>query len=318
MYVSLICVLHSLKNSSKIGRRSALHVSDGCFALFSVSMAIPSDSVYRSKFNDAILRLQENGVKQKMMRDVLWSAKKQASAGRVEAVMEEKKVKVATTPEERSLTLVDTEGMFMFLGIGYLIAVGALISEWVGGCSNRVINILKIRKQERLDREEQEEKDKHPSRRPSFLKNFGKRISLSGRSNRTNDSKNSLEPPNNSSSRNSVTSMSKLSKQTLHELYQGPKKRQPSMVFINGKMVSEDKVYAERELINGRYDTDSLGRNSTGSSNLDDDSPHSQNEPTIVEINRVPSPPVPTTTLSRRSSQLATIDEGVFGDKILY
>lgn len=281
-------------------------------------MALPSNSVYRTKFNDAILRMQENGVSQKMLRDVIWDAKRLASGGRVEIIMEDKKAKVATTPEERSLTLVDTEGMFMFLGIGFLIAVGALISEWVGGCSNRVINILKLRKQEKADREEKEEMEQHPSRRPSFLQNFRKRISSSGQSNRTSASRNSLEPPNNGSSRNSVSSMTGLSKQTLKELYDGPKKRQPSMVFLNGKMVSEDKVYAEREEIHQKHETDSVGKDSTGSSNLDDDSPDGPKVATIVEINRPPSPTAQLMLSSRRSSQLATIDEGVFGEKILY
>uniref|UniRef100_A0A336KDE3 CSON007744 protein n=1 Tax=Culicoides sonorensis TaxID=179676 RepID=A0A336KDE3_CULSO len=303
---------------NKIGRRSALHVSDGCFALFSVGMGLPSNSVYRSKFNDAILRMQENGLAQKYLRDVIFEAKKATSGGRVEIITQEKKSSKATTPEDRSLTLVDTEGMFMFLGIGYLIGVGVLISEWVGGCSNRVIKLLKIRKQDKLDKAEKEEREKHPSRRPSFLANFGKKMSLSGRSNRTSlggTSRDSLDPPKNSSSRNSVSSLTGFSKQTLKELYDGPKRRQPSIVFLNGKMVPEDQVYAEREAMQQKLEADAK---STDSSNLDDDSPDNPNTATIVEINRPPSPTAPPFDHSPGSSQLATIDEGIFGDKILY
>lgn len=284
-------------------------------------MALPVNSVYRSKFNDAILRMQENGVSQKMLRDVIYESKKIASGGRVEAVADERKSKQATAPEDRSLTLVDTEGMFMFLGIGYLIAVGALISEWVGGCSNRVINILKLRKQEKADRIEQEEREQHPSRRPSFLSNIRKRISLSGKSEHSPMSKRSFKTASVCSSRNSVTSLTGFSKQTLKELYDGPKKRQPSMVFMNGQMVSEDKVYDVRNELHLKEETGSIGKNSTGSSDLDDESsPDGPNVATIVEINRLPSPiekTVPTSS-SRRSSQLTTIDEGIFGDKITH
>ncbi|XP_063708802.1 ionotropic receptor 21a [Culicoides brevitarsis] len=308
---------------NKIGRRSALHVSEGCFALYSVGMALPSDSVYRTKFNDAILRMQENGVSQKMMRDVIYDAKKVASKGRVEAIFEERKAKKQATPEDRSLTLVDTEGMFMFLGIGYLIGVGALISEWVGGCSNRVINIVKIRKQEKKDRIEREEREAHPSRRPSFIRNLGKRISLSAKSMRSNasrGSRESLEPRGNGcSSRNSEASMTGLSKATLKELYDGPRKQKPSIVFLNGQMVPEDKVYDVREEIHLKEEA-SFDKASTGSSNLDGEehSPDSNIE-TVVEINRPQSSSGEqrTGTSSRRSSQLATIDEGIFGDKVL-
>ena len=39
--------------------------------------------------------------------------------------------------------------MFLLLGIGFLIAGGVLISEWVGGCSNKCRQILKTRREDR-------------------------------------------------------------------------------------------------------------------------------------------------------------------------
>lgn len=39
--------------------------------------------------------------------------------------------------QEKGLTLEDTQGMFLLLGAGFLIAGGALLSEWMGGCSRK-------------------------------------------------------------------------------------------------------------------------------------------------------------------------------------
>lgn len=302
-------------NNSKIGRRSALHVSDGCFALFSVSIVLPRNSVYRNRFNDAILRNQENGIISKLLRDVNWEAKKLASGGRIEAIVTDTKKSRAPTPEERSLNLVDTEGMFMFLGIGYLIAVGVLISEWVGGCTNRVIGIMKRRKAEKV---EQEERDKHPSRRESFLAKFSRKASKaskdSGQSRRSSTIQ-KRKASKDTCSIGSAKSMAGLSKQTLQELYDGPHKVQPSIVFLDGKMVPESKMYeAHREAMEK---IEQMENASTDSSTLADENTEFRNKvSTIVEINRQPSPP---TNMSRKTSaQLETIEEGVFGEKVLY
>lgn len=37
--------------------------------------------------------------------------------------------------DEKGLTLEDTQGMFLLLAIGFVLAGAALISEWMGGCS---------------------------------------------------------------------------------------------------------------------------------------------------------------------------------------
>lgn len=306
-------LLFFLFHNSKIGRRSALHVSDGCFALFSVSIVLPRNSVYRNRFNDAILRNQENGIISKLLRDVNWEAKKIASGGRIEAVVTDTKKSRAPTPEERSLNLVDTEGMFMFLGIGYLIAVGVLISEWVGGCTNRVIGIMKRRKAEKV---EQEERDKHPSRRESFLEKFSRKASkASSTKSRRSSMLQQRKASKDTCSIGSAKSMTGLSKQTLQELYDGPHKVQPSIVFLDGKMVHENKMYeAHREAMEKIEQMENV---STDSSILTDENAVFRNKvSTIVEINRQSSPPI---NLSRKTSeQLETIEEGVFGEKVLY
>lgn len=39
--------------------------------------------------------------------------------------------------EEKGLTLEDTQGMFLLLGAGFLMAVTALLSEWMGGFTKK-------------------------------------------------------------------------------------------------------------------------------------------------------------------------------------
>lgn len=48
--------------------------------------------------------------------------------------------------EERGLTLEDTQGMFLLLGAGFLIAATALLSEWMGGFSKRCCTCRKTSK----------------------------------------------------------------------------------------------------------------------------------------------------------------------------
>jgi hypothetical protein len=44
-------------SDEKLGKRSALHISDECFALFGVSLTFQENSVYRQKINDGNLPL---------------------------------------------------------------------------------------------------------------------------------------------------------------------------------------------------------------------------------------------------------------------
>lgn len=45
--------------------------------------------------------------------------------------------------EEKGLTLEDTQGMFLLLGAGFLMAVTSLLSEWMGGFTQRCRAIRK-------------------------------------------------------------------------------------------------------------------------------------------------------------------------------
>lgn len=209
-----------------MGRRSALHVSEGCVALFNVAYAYQEHSVYRNRINEVILRITEAGLFSKLLDDVNYDAKKRATGRQQPIGIAFNKVKLAS-PDERGLTLADTEGMFILLGIGFIIALGALISEWVGGCTNKVMRIMKKRKHdqdeaERVERE-REQLEEHPSRRDS----------------RTSK----LSTPH------SIHSVSALSKDTLKELYDGPESQKSTICMYNGSLMTEEEVYAAQRHI---------------------------------------------------------------------
>lgn len=139
----------------KLGKRSAMHISDQCFALFGVSIAMSENSVYRERFNDGILMLQQSGLITKIKNDVRWDMLR-SSSGKLLQISTGKTLKIAST-EEKGLTLADTEGMFLLLGIGFLIATGALVSEWVGGCTNKCIKIIKVKQEQKREEHRIEE-----------------------------------------------------------------------------------------------------------------------------------------------------------------
>jgi hypothetical protein len=145
-------------SDDKLGRRSTLHVSDECFALFGVSFAFQVQSVYRQKINDGILMLQQAGIIQKIKNDVRWDLIRTNSGGFLQ-ISREKTLRISNQAE-RGLTLADTEGMFLLLGIGFLIAGGVLISEWVGGIGNKCLNIMRIKKEARDEQHRVEEEQR--------------------------------------------------------------------------------------------------------------------------------------------------------------
>lgn len=124
-------------------------MGDQCFALFGVSIALKENSVYRSRINDGILMLQQSGIIKKIMNDVRWDMLRARNGGLLQ-ISAGKALKMIGT-EEKGLTLVDTEGMFLLLGIGYLIAGGALISEWVGGCTNKCIKLIRVKQEQKRE-----------------------------------------------------------------------------------------------------------------------------------------------------------------------
>lgn len=89
------------------------------------------------------------------MNDVRWDMVR-SSTGKLLQIAAGKALKIANT-EEKGLTLVDTEGMFLLLGIGFLVATGALVSEWVGGCTNKCIKLIKVKQEQKREEHRLEE-----------------------------------------------------------------------------------------------------------------------------------------------------------------
>lgn len=116
------------------------------------------EAVYRSRFNDGILMLQQSGLISKIMNDVRWDMIRNSKGGLL-SVSSGKMIKM-NAAEEKGLTLADTEGMFLLLGIGFLVAGGALVSEWVGGCTNKCIRLVRVNRAKKKEEHRVEEKDR--------------------------------------------------------------------------------------------------------------------------------------------------------------
>ncbi|XP_065085295.1 ionotropic receptor 21a [Ochlerotatus camptorhynchus] len=234
-------------------RRYTLHVSKQCFSLFGVSYVFQLNAVYRDKFNNAILYMQEAGILTKLGKDVSWDMQKtkhgryrQASVGMTLRV---------PTGGEKGLTLGDTEGMFLLMGVGYLVGVAVLISEWVGGCTNKCREIIKARKDRFLspgssvpqsNASSANQNSLRKKRRPS-----GKEYSLMDTA--ESSSTNALTPhdpdigstgSDGSAGSNQKRSLSdsihNVSSSTLQDLYDGPSRRHSTIVYVDGKMMSEE------------------------------------------------------------------------------
>nr|QKN21275.1 ionotropic receptor [Bactrocera dorsalis] len=128
-------------SDDNISRRSALHLSEECFALFQVGFLFPRDSVYKRKIDSMILLAQQSGLMNKILNEVKWSMQRSASGKLLQAssanALRER------IQEERQLTTADTEGMFLLMGIGYLLGAIALVSEIVGGITNKCRQIVR-------------------------------------------------------------------------------------------------------------------------------------------------------------------------------
>ncbi|XP_058449220.1 ionotropic receptor 21a [Malaya genurostris] len=239
-------------------KRYSLHVSKECFSLFGVSLVYPPNSIYRDKFNNALLYMQEAGIIGKLSRDVSWEMQKtkdgayrQASVGQTLRV---------PTAGEKGLTLGDTEGMFLLMGIGYLIGLGVLISEWVGGCTNKCREIIQARKDRlgssrssRSSVPQSNSSSANPNsprrrRRPS-----GKEYGLMENIDSTSSAP-AVTPRDGDEDTGSYVSIGGLHKRslsgsvhefshgTLHDLYEGPDRKHSTIVCIDGKMMSDDEA----------------------------------------------------------------------------
>lgn len=97
-------------------------------------MAFPKNAVYRDILNSVILRAFQSGLTIKLKNDVEWDIMR-SSTGQLLQANSVGSSRILTV-EDRSLTLADTQGMFLLLAIGFVLGGASLVSEWLGGCLN--------------------------------------------------------------------------------------------------------------------------------------------------------------------------------------
>ncbi|XP_032577916.1 ionotropic receptor 21a isoform X5 [Drosophila sechellia] len=128
-------------SDENISRRSALHLSEECFALFQIGFLFPRESVYKIKIDSMILLAQQSGLIAKINNEVSW-AMQRSSSGRLLQASSSNSLR-EIIQEERQLTTADTEGMFLLMALGYFLGATALVSEIVGGITNKCRQIIK-------------------------------------------------------------------------------------------------------------------------------------------------------------------------------
>ncbi|CAG4983712.1 unnamed protein product [Colias eurytheme] len=115
-------------------KRAVLHISNECFVPFGVTIGFPNNSIHTTKLSNDIRKLLQAGIIDKITDEVRWEIQR-SSTGKLLSV---KSTSISSNSlEEKGLTLEDTQGMFLLLGAGFLIAATALISEWMGGFTRR-------------------------------------------------------------------------------------------------------------------------------------------------------------------------------------
>ncbi|XP_030246291.1 ionotropic receptor 21a-like [Drosophila navojoa] len=88
-----------------------------------------------------IMIAQESGLMIKLGHEVSWAMQRSATGRLLQASTTSSLREIIQ--EERQLTTADTEGMFLLMGIGYLMGAIALVSEIVGGITNKCRQIIK-------------------------------------------------------------------------------------------------------------------------------------------------------------------------------
>ncbi|XP_035795701.1 ionotropic receptor 21a-like [Anopheles albimanus] len=225
-----------------INKRYGLHVSRECFALYGVSLVFPPYAVHRDPINNAILYMQEAGIIAKLKREVLWNTMKTRDGRYREASVGESLRGPA--PEERGLTLADTEGMFLLMLFGYVVALGVLISEWVGGCTNRCREIMQERS-ERLKAASsgvssvpQSAGSATSARNGKPDQNGSSATPVNGRNEDGSDGRSSGASQHRSLS----DCLSEVSANTMQDLYNGPDRRHSTIVYLEGQLMSEEEA----------------------------------------------------------------------------
>lgn len=116
-----------------LGKQSSLHIAEQCIATYGVSLIFPHDSVYAHLFNDVIGRISASGLNLKIQNDLAWDLQRSDSKQLLDSIKSKKFS--FNNVEERKLNLADTEGMFLLMALGYIVAGSILVSEMVGGCA---------------------------------------------------------------------------------------------------------------------------------------------------------------------------------------
>lgn len=93
----------------------------------------PHNSVYAQLFNEAILRFSAAGLDLKIANEMAWDLQRSDAKQLLDKAGS--KTFSMSEVEERKLNLADTEGMFLLMAIGYVVAGSVLFSEIVGGCA---------------------------------------------------------------------------------------------------------------------------------------------------------------------------------------
>lgn len=125
------------------------HIASQCLAPFMVSIAMKRKSDFLHKVNQQIQRFQENGLMEKIRKDLDWEIAR-TSKGRlfmvgknnvddIQIIVKISKFQLGSNtlrqeaPEDRQLTVDDMQGMFLLLGIGITFAATSLMREcWYG------------------------------------------------------------------------------------------------------------------------------------------------------------------------------------------
>uniref|UniRef100_T1HCR2 Ionotropic glutamate receptor C-terminal domain-containing protein n=1 Tax=Rhodnius prolixus TaxID=13249 RepID=T1HCR2_RHOPR len=108
-------------------KRLLFHISKECFVPLMVSLAFPPGSYFIEHMNVALENLIQAGFLAKIIREVDWIIYRSSTGN----LLQERSTGLRTPPEDRELTLDDTQGMFLLLGAGFAIAVAALTGEIV-------------------------------------------------------------------------------------------------------------------------------------------------------------------------------------------
>lgn len=85
--------------------------------------------------------ISESGLLSKISKDVSWNLQRSATGKLLQASSAAPLREILR--EDRQLTTADTEGMFLLMGLGYLVGAIVLVSEIVGGITNKCREIIK-------------------------------------------------------------------------------------------------------------------------------------------------------------------------------